>query len=205
MYVTGLVSTFTTTAKQLEGMEDEVSLIAHILHSWPEFTSLLNSIATAAANTPFQGRSFPNIIKELHSLISTPQLKKKSTNTHPPRLSKCSRIFFTGRKSTAFGAPNLISCCEPHSAAGGAKSPPFSVACLLSLARKPSCSTAHSQARFFSGSAFLPSCKRKRAAANSATSNVAGRAHTSFFSKQHGRKGRVTNGIPPCNTSSRPS
>ena len=106
-YVAGLVSTFTTSAEQLEGMDDEVSSIAHVLHSWPEFTSSLNAIATAAANTPPEGRSIPDIIEELHSLISTPQLKKSPPT--PTRSSECSRTFFTRRKSIAFGAPNLIS------------------------------------------------------------------------------------------------
>ena len=81
--VAGLESTFTTSPVQLENMDDEVSSIAHVLHNWPEFTSSLNAIATAAANTPPEGRSIPDIIEELHSLNSTPQLKKKSTNTHP--------------------------------------------------------------------------------------------------------------------------
>ena len=75
--------TFTTTPGQLEGMDVEVSSIALVLHDWPEFTSSLNAIATADADTPPEGRSIPDIFKELHSLISTPQLKKKSTNTHP--------------------------------------------------------------------------------------------------------------------------
>ena len=148
-YVAGLVSAFTTTPEQLEGMNVEVSSIAHVLHGWPEFTSSLNAIATAAAKTPPEGCSIPDIIEELHSLVSTPQLKKKSTNTHPLQRVLSDFLYKEEEHSIWRSETDLLMQATQRSGWGPESS--LFLGLPVELARKPSFPTLHSQPRFCSG------------------------------------------------------